>query len=141
MLGRNVAVLYPVFALSAWTMIVLLMVGARRFRAGGRREVRKSDFRLGESENVPDHVRLPNRNYMNLLELPILFYVVSLMNFQLGNAATTVVTFGWLYVGLRVGHSLIHLSYNNVMHRFAAFAASNFVLIVIWVMTFTHVLR
>jgi hypothetical protein len=35
---------------------------------------------------------------------------------------------------LRVVHSLIHLSYNDVYHRLAAFAASNGVLLVLWVL-------
>jgi len=37
-----------------------------------------------------------------------------------------------LYVALRVVHTLIHLLYNNVLHRLIAFAASNFVLVGIW---------
>ena len=36
-----------------------------------------ADFRLGESANVPENIKLVNRNYMNLLELPVLFYVAS----------------------------------------------------------------
>jgi hypothetical protein len=33
---------------------------------------------------------------------------------------------------LRFGHSIIHLTYNNVTHRVIPFAASNFVLIAMW---------
>jgi hypothetical protein len=35
-------------------------------------------------------------------------------------------------VGLRIAHSMVHLSYNNVVHRLSLFAASNLVLMVIW---------
>jgi hypothetical protein len=47
--------------------------------------------------------------------------------------AGTYFVFGaWLYVALRVAHSLIHLTYNNVMHRLIAFAVSNPVLAGLW---------
>jgi hypothetical protein len=39
-------------------------------------------------------------------------------------------------VAARFVHSAIHLTYNNIMHRLAAFTASNFVLIVLWVLFF-----
>ena len=37
-------------------------------------------------------------------------------------------------VGLRVLHSLIHLTYNHVIQRLLVFAASNFVLVALWVL-------
>src|ERR1700741_2796335 len=51
----------------------------RRFRAvfGGR--ATRDDFKFGESPAVPGDVSIPNRNFMNLLELPVLFYVAGLM--------------------------------------------------------------
>jgi hypothetical protein len=36
-------------------------------------------------------------------------------------------------VGLRAAHSVVHLTYNNVLHRLAVFAAGNVVLLVIWI--------
>ena len=32
-------------------------------------------------------------------------------------------------------HSVIHLSYNHVIHRLLAFALSNFVLVTLWILT------
>lgn len=48
-----------------------------------------------------------------------------------------VVALAWTYVGLRTAHSAIHVTYNRVRDRLAAFAASNVVLIVLW----TNLLR
>jgi hypothetical protein len=83
---------------------------------------------------VPAHVSLPNRNYMNLLEMPVLFYIVCLLIYVTGGASQIMVIVAWLYVALRVVHSAIHLSYNRVIHRLIVFAASNFVLIALWVL-------
>lgn len=40
----------------------------------------------------------------------------------------------WVYVGLRVLHSLIHLTYNHVIQRMLVFAASNVVLVALWML-------
>jgi hypothetical protein len=42
----------------------------------------------------------------------------------------------WLYVLLRVAHSLIHCTYNKVMHRLAVFLASFVLLVGLWVSFF-----
>lgn len=131
-------ILYPVFALAAWTSLVLLMIPIARFRAAFRREVGPEDFRYGESAAVPAQVSLPNRNYMNLLELPLLFYVVCLIIYVTGSINTSLLTVAWAYVALRVAHSLVHLTYNNVIHRLLVFATSNFVLVALWVMVVLH---
>lgn len=133
--------LWPVVALVAWTFAVLMCIPVARIRAVLRGRVRVDDFKLGESAAVPAEVSVFNRNYMNLLELPLLFYAASLILCLLGGASTLQLALAWAYVGLRVLHSLIHLSYNHVLHRLAAFAASNAVLAVIWVMLAVRLLQ
>ena len=39
----------------------------------------------------------------------------------------------WLYVGLRLVHTLIHISYNYVIHRFMAFVLSMLTLLAMWI--------
>lgn len=128
----RVAILYPLFALAAWTFVILVLIAVRRLGAGFAGRVRAADFRFGESVQVPPEVCLPNRNYMNLLELPVLFYVLGLLCYATGQHSPLQLGLAWAYVGLRVVHSLIHLSYNNVYHRLAAFALSNGVLLAAW---------
>jgi hypothetical protein len=133
------AILWPLLILAGWTSLVLLLIPIARFRAGFKGEIQANDFKYGESPQVPPHVSIPNRNYMNLLELPMLFYVVGLMLFvTAGNTATTQ-ALAWTYVALRIAHSLVHLTYNHVIHRLVVFATSNVVLVVLWVLTAQHV--
>jgi hypothetical protein len=77
---------------------------------------------------------------MNLLEAPLLFYVICLMDAVAGRVDGVVLTLAWAYVALRCLHSLIHLTYNHVIHRLVAFAASNGVLGAMWVWFFVRVL-
>jgi len=126
-------ILLPMAALVAWTFAVLLLIPYARFRAAFRGRVTVRDFRYGESDKVPGDVSLPNRNLMNLLEMPVLFYVACLTCFVTASTDTAAVYLAWFYVGLRIAHSLVHVTYNNVFHRLSVFATSNVVLIVIWI--------
>jgi hypothetical protein len=126
------AIFLPMCALAAWTFAVLLLIPIARFRAGAQGRVNVGDFRYGESARVPGAVSLPNRNFMNLLELPMLFYVVCLALYVTLSVDRGAVALGWLYFALRVAHSLVHLTYNNVFHRLGCYAASSVVLAVLW---------
>ncbi len=132
------AIFWPMGALALTTFAVLGQIPIRRVAAVRRGAISPDDFRLGESEQVDGHVSMPNRAMMNLLEVPILFYVVCLMAFAAGLATPAMLMLAWGYVALRLCHTLIHLTYNNVVHRVIPFAASNFVLIAMWIVFFTQ---
>ena len=120
-------------ALAGLTFVVLLLIPIARFRAAWRGQVTAADFRYGESPNVPGQVSLPNRNLINLLELPVLFYVVCLAFYVTDKVDAAAVYLAWAYVALRATHGAIHLTYNNVFHRLSAFAASNVALVALWI--------
>lgn len=130
------AIFVPMGALAALTFIVLLTIPIQRFRAAAQGKVRVSDFELGESASVPGWVALSNRNYMNLLELPTLFYPACLMFYLAHRVDTLTLTIACAYVILRFTHSAVHLVYNNVLHRLTAFALSNFALAAFWILFF-----
>jgi hypothetical protein len=127
------AIFYPVIALVALSFAVLLLIPYARFKAAFAGRVKAKDFRYGESANVPGDVSLPNRNFMNLLEMPLLFYVVCIVFYVTQAVDSIALTLAWLYVALRAAHSLVHLTYNNVLHRLAVYAASSVVLLALWV--------
>ena len=120
-------------ALVALTFGVAVLLLRARFRAAYRRQVTPGDFRYGESERVPSEARLPSRNFVNLLEMPVLFYVACVVLYVIGAVDAAGLALAWAYVACRALHSLIHLTYNNVFHRLAAFAAGYVVLLVIWI--------
>lgn len=135
------SILAPMGALAALTFVVLTLIPFVRFRAAFAGRVVREDFQLGESPRVPADVALPNRNYMNLLELPVLFYVLCVVILVTGRIDGILLALAWTYVGLRALHSAIHIAYNNVFHRLTAFAASNLVLISMWIYFYARLLR
>jgi len=125
-------IFYPMGALALLTFLVLTLIPIRRFRAGFAGRIVPDDFKFGESKNVPSDVSIPNRAYMNLLELPMLFYVICLMLFISASVDKMFLNLAWSYVALRVIHSFIQVTYNNVYHRLIIFSLSNVVVIVMW---------
>ena len=126
------AIFLPVTALALLTLAVMCHVGYKRFSAGFAGRVRGGDFRYGESANVPPDVTVVNRNYMNLLEAPVLFYVLCLVLYVTQHVTTTLVALAWTYVALRYVHTLVHLTVNRIRYRFGSFAASCMVLAGMW---------
>jgi len=122
----------PMAALAFWTFCVLTLVPLRRVRAVNAGKVQIKEFRFGETSKVPGEVSIPNRNYMNLLELPVLFYVVCLMFYETRWVDMPVLWLAWAFVAVRVAHSLVHLTYNNVEHRALIFGASYLIAIAMW---------
>jgi len=125
---KTTSILVPALVLVLWTLLVLLMVPIRRFGAYFAKRVVAADFKYGESANVPVDVALPNRIFMNLVEVPVLFYAMVLIAFVTNEVTHVTVNLAWSYVALRVVHSLIYFTYNHVIHRFTVFATSNVVL-------------
>ena len=72
-------------------------------------------------------------NFQNQFEMPVLFYTAIILAITLLLQDVLLSALAWTYVSLRVLHSAVHVSYNNVMHRFYLFACSAFVLLLLWV--------
>ncbi len=79
-------------------------------------------------------------NLKNLFELPVLFYVAVLLALVLMIQDKFLVQLAWSYVALRYVHSVVHCTYNRVMHRFIAYAVSSLILMLMWARLATYVL-
>src|SRR4029079_14839627 len=73
---------------------------------------------------LPAEVRWKADNYNNLLEQPTLFYAVTLALALLRADGGLNTGLAWLYVALRVVHSLVQATINVVILRFALFIAA-----------------
>jgi len=122
----------PVIALVLLTFAVMTYMAYKRFSAGFAGRVKGSDFRYGETANVPPDVAVTNRNFMNLLEAPILFYVFCLTAYATRHVTEFTLYAAWTYVLLRLAHTLVHLFYNRILYRFAPYALSNLLLAGCW---------
>ena len=130
---NSTSILVPVAALALWTLAVLALIPYQRFSAAAQGLVTDEDFKYGESARVPPHVSIPNRHIMNLLEIPLLFYVACLTLVVIQKVDPLFVNLAWAYFAFRVGHSFVHLTYNRVMHWVFFYAISNLIVTIIWI--------
>jgi len=72
-------------------------------------------------------------NFRNLFEVPVLFYLLCIALALTGGSTPGFVAAAWGYVGLRALHSLVHVTYNRVRHRFLAYVASTLLLFGMWI--------
>jgi hypothetical protein len=133
MIGMEI--LKPVVALLAWTMLMWIWMYATRIPAinklpkdGG------PDADVGWTGAKLDGLIAPSiqwkaHNYNHLHEAPTLFYAVAIVLAIIGQGDGLNATIAWIYVGLRVLHSLWQATVNRVMVRFLLFALSSLALI------------
>ena len=79
----------------------------------------------------PEHERKVSNAFDNQFQLPLLFYVASLVALWLGPTLLELVL-AYAFVATRYVHSAIHITTNNVVRRFAAYTAGLVVLCVFW---------
>ena len=83
--------------------------------------------------NVPDIVTKSTRSFNNQFEIPLLFYVAGTLYISLGIESSIAIIFAWAFVGLRIFHAVIHLTYNHIIHRMLTFWAAFICVMVIWI--------
>jgi hypothetical protein len=124
--------LAPVVALLLWSLIMCAWLYATRISAIRKLGIAYDPHRPAEAfhAQLPAEVRWKADNYNNLMEQPTLFYAVTFTLALLGADAGLNVGLAWLYVALRIAHSLVQATINIVMIRFAIFMAATIVLLV-----------
>lgn len=123
--------LYPLFAMVFLTFCVMLTTFITRVKLAKVGEVKMDFFKLFQGEEHP-RVRVTSRHYANIFEVPLLFYTASVLAIALKIDCNVLAIVAWCFVGFRVLHSVIHLTYNKVQHRVLAFLASNVCVFTMW---------
>lgn len=131
MIGMDI--LQPAVALMIWSMVMWAWMYATRIPAMSRAKVdvdkmvRDPDASLDRS--LPANVQWKTHNYNHLHEQPTVFYAVAITLAIVGAGDGMNAFLAWIYVGLRVAHSVVQVTANKVLVRFVLFAMSSLILI------------
>jgi hypothetical protein len=125
-------ILAPLVALVLWSFAMWAWLYATRIPAVMKHRIVYDPYRPAAEfhARLPAEVRWKADNYNHLMEQPTLFYAVVLTLALVGDGVGLNAGLAWLYVGLRIAHSLVHALINVVMIRFAIFMAASLVLLV-----------
>jgi len=126
-------ILAPLMALILWSFVMWAWLYATRIPAIVKLKIVHDPQRPAAEfhARLPAPVRWKADNYNNLMEQPTLFYAVALTLAFLGVGGGWNARLAWLYVALRIVHSLVQATVNVIVLRFAVFMAASVVLLVL----------
>ena len=127
----NSEIIQPVVVLVAWTTVMWAWMYATRIPAVAKMRMRldASIPKPQQMNELPARVRWKADNYNHLMEQPTIFYAVALSLALLGAGGGANAVLAWVYVGLRIAHSVFQALVNKIEIRFAIFTLASGVLI------------
>ncbi|MBR0551923.1 MAPEG family protein [Stakelama marina] len=130
-------ILKPVVVLIAWSLFMLfwmLMTRMPAMKAAGVDLTRLTGSKGSDADGMlPDRAQWKAHNYNHLMEQPTLFYAVCLVLAVAGWGGGINATIAWIYVGLRILHSIVQATWNRVAVRFMLFGLATIALLALTV--------
>jgi hypothetical protein len=132
-------VLLPLFAEVILTFLLLFALAPLRTR----------DFKTGATRPENIALREPNwsrrtlqigYSYSNQFELPVLFYMLTILAFFTHSAGIVFVALAWIFVIFRYLQAYVHVTSNKVRLRGSFFIISAIVLAIMWVIYIVEIL-
>jgi len=120
------AIVQPVIALGLWTAVMAIWMFFTRIPEMNRQGIdpQRAQDTTKLRDLLPAKVNRVSNNYNHLFEQPTLFYVISLSLAIVGSVDSIAVGCAWIFVCLRVAHSLVQATVDIVMIRFSLFVLS-----------------
>ena len=132
-------VLLPLFVEVILTFVLLYWTAfARRgdFVSGG---VHPRDIALGQLGWRPRTQQVGNA-FNNQFQLPVLFYVLTILALISRHADLLFVVMAWIFVLARIAHAYIHVTHNQVMRRGMVYGIGGLVLTLMWIIFMVRIL-
>jgi hypothetical protein len=133
------AVLLPLFVEVILTFALMLWMGTLRgadLRSGA---VKSADVALRES-NWPRRTTQAANSFSNQFELPVLFYVLTILEWVTRHAGYLFVILAWVFVICRVLQAYVHVTSNTYRLRSTFYSVGALVLLVMWAIYIIEVL-
>jgi hypothetical protein len=132
-------ILLPLFVEVILTFALLFWLGplrARDFRSG---LVREEDIGLRQPNWSKPALQV-QYSFSNQFELPVLFYVLTILAYITHHAGVLFVVLAWVFVIFRVCQAYVHVTNNKVMLRGALFGVSALALAIMWIVFIVEIL-
>ena len=113
------SLLTPVLALIVWSLVMWVWMYVTRIPA-----IQKAGIDPGSAQEPSSLDRLPLKvrqvayNYNHLMEQPTIFYALVFYSYLTHGPGGLDVILAWIYVALRVVHSLVQATINLILVRF-----------------------
>ena len=132
-------ILLPLFVEVILTFALLFWLGplrARDFRSG---LVREEDIGLRQPNWSKPALQV-QYSFSNQFELPVLFYVLTILAYITHHAGMLFVVLAWVFVIFRLFQAYVHVTSNKVRLRGMFFGISAIALAVMWIVFIIEIL-
>jgi hypothetical protein len=132
-------ILLPLFVEVILTLVLWSWMAVLRTRDFNSGAVQPDNIALREP-NWPKRTTQLANAFANQFELPVLFYVLTILEYVTHLAGIVFVVLAWVFVISRLLHAYVHVTSNIVRLRGALYGVGAFVLIIMWVIYIVEVL-
>jgi hypothetical protein len=121
---QQISILLPVLTLAFWTFIIFAIMAPARFYFLRMKHPQTAAHTKNLKGILPPWTERVADNYNHLFEQPVVFYVIALSIAVINNIEPFMIQLAWVYVTLRVLHSIVQITFNFVPLRFTLFVTS-----------------
>jgi len=133
------AVLLPLFVEVVLTFALMLRMGLLRQRDYNSGAVKPADIALREP-NWPKLTTQAANSFSNQFELPVLFYILTILEWVTRQAGVLFVVLAWLFVICRLLQAYVHITSNVVRLRGAFYTVGAAALMLMWAIYIVEIL-
>ena len=121
---QQISILLPVITLAFWTFIIFAIMAPARFYFLRMKHPQTAAHTKNLKGLLPPLTERVADNYNHLFEQPVVFYAIALSIAVINNIEPLMIQLAWVYVALRVLHSIVQITFNFVPLRFTLFVTS-----------------
>jgi hypothetical protein len=122
-------ILWPVLVQILLVLSMYILLGYRKAKAVKTGNVNLKATAL-DNKAWPNDVLKVSNNIDNQFEVPIVFFVLCLLFYGIGQVDILVVSLAWAYVISRYAHAYVHVGSNYVPLRMRIFTIGCFILLI-----------
>ncbi len=111
----------PALAILTFVITIIAFTARARYMMAKKMNPQKAGLHTKDIPPPPTPTRQLMDNYNHLLEQPTVFYAIAIAIAVAEHVDLAYVWMAWIYVALRLIHSLIQCTINKVMARFYIF--------------------
>ncbi len=125
-------IIFPLLTMILLTFIVSVRLYYFSIQSVLYKKVKLKQLRVYDGE-IPKDLNSTRQHYKNMFEMPILFYVLSLLLIITNMYNHIDILCAWCFVIFRILHSLSRIPNRNVYIRFGYFLGSSIALLIGWI--------
>jgi hypothetical protein len=133
-------ILYPMYLMVLLTAYISIRLGQERVKAIQQDGLTPGYFYYNKGGKPPRYLLRTEQHYVNLFELPVLFYAAILTAYTADAVDWISLSLAWLFVVSRYLHAYIHVQLNKLMPRRRIFMLGAVILIGLWLYLFLNTL-